>query len=62
MPTYEYKCPKCNSEFTLRQAFNDTHISNCPKCNFNTRLVLSPPIVIYKGEGFYSTDKNKDNK
>lgn len=32
MPTYEYKCTKCESEIEIRQSMKDKPITECPNC------------------------------
>ncbi len=62
MPTYEYACPKCASEFELFQSMNDAPLKKCPKCKKTgvRRLVGGGAGLIFKGSGFYITDyKNK---
>ena len=64
MPTYEYKCNKCEERFELFQKMNDKPIENCPLCNGNvTRLIGAGISIIFKGSGFYETDyKRKETK
>ena len=64
MPTYEYKCNKCEERFDLFQKMNDKPIENCPFCKGNvTRLIGSGIGIIFKGSGFYETDyKHKETK
>ena len=62
MPTYEYACAKCDSEFELFQSMNDEPLKKCPKCRKTgvKRLVGGGAGLIFKGTGFYITDyKNK---
>jgi len=30
MPTYQYRCKSCQSEFEVRQSFADDALSTCP--------------------------------
>ena len=64
MPTYEYKCNKCEERFELFQKMNDKPIENCPLCKGNvTRLIGTGIGIIFKGSGFYETDyKRKETK
>jgi putative FmdB family regulatory protein len=59
MPIYQYICTNCDTEFELKQGFNDESIVKCPQCNKDARRVFSPAPIIFKGSGFYTTDKNK---
>jgi len=63
MPTYEYECKTCGHGFEVFQAMSDSPISNCPKCgNEVRRLIFGGTGVIFKGSGFYVTDKSKNSK
>ena len=61
MPIYQYLCSKCNSEFELRQGFNDDPVVVCPKCQNGARRLFSPVPIIFKGSGFYVTDNAGKN-
>jgi putative FmdB family regulatory protein len=58
MPTYEYECKKCNNVFERFQSINDDPIAVCPECGGEVRRLINGGAgIIYKGSGFYSTDK-----
>lgn len=63
MPMYEYRCPVCNENFTVRSPdYSSTGQSYgvCPRCWWVTSIrVFTVPSVIYKGNGFYSTAKKE---
>jgi putative FmdB family regulatory protein len=60
MPTYEYKCKECEHSFEAFQSMKDEPLSVCPECGGPVRRVLSGGAgVIFKGQGFYVTDKGK---
>ena len=60
MPTYEYECKTCNHRFEVFQAISDEPIKTCEKCQKEVRrLIFGGAGVIFKGSGFYVTDKNK---
>jgi len=62
MPTYEYECKSCSHKFEVFQSINDPPIKDCPKCgNEVRRLIFGGTGVIFKGSGFYVTDKNKNS-
>lgn len=70
MPTYSYKCPKCNQVFDAFHSMSCTDPQMCPECNVKSTKLMSASSVIFKGSGFYSTDyrdsgyleaRNKDN-
>jgi putative FmdB family regulatory protein len=56
MPIYQYVCSKCNTNFELRQSFNDESVASCPKCKCDARRLFVPVPIIFKGSGFYVTD------
>jgi putative FmdB family regulatory protein len=58
MPTYEYECKKCNHVFECFQSIKDDPVSVCPECGGEVRRLINGGAgIIYKGSGFYSTDK-----
>jgi putative FmdB family regulatory protein len=60
MPTYEYECKECGHDFEVFQAMSDAPIKECPKCGKEVRrLIFGGSGVIFKGSGFYATDKGK---
>jgi len=60
MPTYEYRCDKCNHEFEVFQLITEEPLSRCPKCRGKvTRLISAGAGLIFKGSGFYITDYKK---
>jgi putative FmdB family regulatory protein len=60
MPTYEYKCKECEHSFEVFQSMKDEPLSVCPECGGVIRRLLSGGAgVIFKGQGFYVTDKGK---
>jgi len=58
MPTYEYECKKCHYSFEVFQSMSDEPLKTCPKCGKEIRrLIFGGAGVIFKGPGFYVTDK-----
>jgi len=58
MPTYEYECKSCGHCFEVFQAMSDAPVNKCPECgNEVRRLIFGGAGVIFKGSGFYVTDK-----
>jgi putative FmdB family regulatory protein len=58
MPTYEYECKSCAHNFEAFQSINEPPLSNCPRCGREVRrLIRGGTGVIFKGSGFYVTDK-----
>ena len=63
MPTYEYECKSCLHTFEAFQAMSDEPIKICPQCGKEVRrLIFGGTGVIFKGSGFYVTDKKSSAK
>ena len=63
MPTYEYECKSCSHSFEVFQSMNDPPLTDCPECGREVRrLIFGGTGVIFKGSGFYVTDKGKGGK
>ena len=63
MPTYAFTCPHCGHRFEKRLSFSADHDHFvCPQCGTGAQRVFSPPIVFYKGRGFYTTDNHPKGK
>ncbi|HEX9252901.1 MAG TPA: zinc ribbon domain-containing protein [Ignavibacteriaceae bacterium] len=63
MPTYDYKCLKCNKTFEIFQSMKDESLKNCPDCNGELkRLIGAGAGPIFKGSGFYQTDYKNSSK
>jgi len=59
MPTYEYECKSCAHNFEIFQAMSDQPVKDCPECGKEVRrLIFGGTGVIFKGSGFYVTDKS----
>jgi len=59
VPTYEYECKSCSHGFEVFQSMSDPAVKICPECgNEVRRLIFGGAGVIFKGSGFYVTDKN----
>jgi putative FmdB family regulatory protein len=60
MPTYEYECKSCGHSFEAFQSMRDDPLKVCPQCGKTIRRVINGGAgIIFKGSGFYVTDKNK---
>ena len=63
MPTYEYKCLKCNYLFEQFQKITDDPVTECPNCKGKVkRLISGGAGPIFKGSGFYQTDYKNTSK
>src|ERR1700693_3054928 len=70
MPTYEYRCEKCNQTFDAFQSMKDEAYLVCPEklCRQEVwgegkvkRLIGTGAGLIFKGSGFYTTDYRSSN-
>lgn len=57
MPTYEYACKSCGTHFEVVQSFSDEPLTTCEACGGTLRKVIHPAGILFKGSGFYSTDR-----
>ena len=58
MPTYGYECNSCRHTFDVFQNISDDPVKTCPKCGKDVRRLINGGMgVIFKGTGFYVTDK-----
>jgi putative FmdB family regulatory protein len=58
MPTYEYECKSCGHSFDAFQKMSDPPLSLCPQCGKEVRRIINGGSgIIFKGSGFYVTDK-----
>ena len=64
MPTYEYRCTKCENQFEVFHGIKDRTIRKCPRCGGRARRVPAGGAgLIFRGSGFYITDyRSKDYK
>lgn len=57
MPTYSYKCEAGHQKDILHS------MSESPRfychCGKPLQKTITAPVITFKGQGFYSTDKNK---
>jgi putative FmdB family regulatory protein len=62
MPTYEYECKSCGHTFDVFQNMSDEPVRVCPECGREVRRLIGGGTgIIFKGSGFYVTDKNKSS-
>lgn len=63
MPTYDYKCTKCNKTFEVFQSITAEPKATCPDTNCGAqaeRIMSKGSGFVLKGTGYYQTDfKNK---
>ena len=59
MPIYEYRCSQ-GHQYERWEGFDAPVEQECPNCGRTARRLFSPPAIIFKGPGFYSTDHRKN--
>ncbi len=63
MPTYAYKCKRCEYEFEEFHSIKADSLTMCPSCKTPSlsRMIGGGSGLIFKGSGFYLTDYKKSN-
>jgi putative FmdB family regulatory protein len=63
MPTYDYRCAKCDHEWELFQSIKADPVKKCPSCGKQSaKRVIGPgAAIVFKGSGFYQTDYRSDS-
>jgi len=63
MPTYDYKCKKCDTTFEHFQSMSEAALETClcGKQGNVERMISSGSGIIFKGSGFYVNDYKKDS-
>ena len=67
MPTYDYHCATCGTDFEYSQKMSDPPLAHCPKesCPLEGKLKGTGTVerrisagtgLVFKGSGFYITD------
>ncbi|MSR68094.1 zinc ribbon domain-containing protein [Candidatus Peribacteria bacterium] len=56
MPNYLFQCQSCKKEFMHSLPFGSKKDIPCPVCKAKTKRLITPPMVHFKGSGFYKTD------
>ena len=59
MPTYDYRCKACSHKFEVKRSFSDDSPVHCPQCGDEAQRLFSSPTILLKGQGFYTTDRQK---
>ena len=58
MPTYDYKCTVCFASFRKVLPFGTDEIPQCPRCGGVSQKIIIPPMIHFRGNGFYKTDSS----
>jgi len=62
MPTYQYRCPHCEHEFSVFQSITDDPVDKCPQCGKKPRRIITGGAgFLLKGSGFYTTDYRSES-
>jgi putative FmdB family regulatory protein len=62
VPTYSYACTDCGDRFDAVQAFSDSALTTCAKCDGRLRKLFGNVGVVFKGSGFYRNDSREASK
>tara|TARA_B100000686_G_C16356572_1_gene745553 strand:+ start:72 stop:404 length:333 start_codon:yes stop_codon:yes gene_type:complete len=64
MPTYQYRCQTCYTEFEISQSFSEKPLVDCPEgCEKGSlKKVFSGVGIAFKGSGFYKNDSRSSPK
>ncbi len=62
VPTYEYRCDNCATNFDVVQSFHDDPLTECPTCGSPVRKVFGSVGIVFKGSGFYKTDSRSGSR
>lgn len=57
MPTYEYVCKACGESFEVFQSFADKPLKKHDACGGDLQKVFHARGIVFKGSGFYATDR-----
>jgi len=56
VPTYDYRCDRCERTFEVRQRISEAPLTACDRCGGPIHRLLAPAPFILKGGGWYVTD------
>ncbi len=59
---YHFRCEACTETMEKKLPFGSTELPLCPACGKPTVKVIVPPMVHFKGSGFYKTDSSPKPK
>ena len=57
MPTYEYVCKTCGENLEVFQSFSDKPLKKHKVCGGDLQKVFHARGIVFKGSGFYATDR-----
>lgn len=56
MPTYDFRCTKCDTTFEVVRPMGSTDDVCCPECDAPAARIFTPVGIAFKGSGFHNTD------
>jgi putative FmdB family regulatory protein len=56
VPTYDYRCDRCERTFEVRQRISEDPLTTCDRCGGPIRRLIASAPFILKGGGWYVTD------
>jgi len=59
VPTYVYRCPNEHEIEIIRAREERNTPAVCGQCGREMKRSFSVPVIIFKGNGFYTTDKKE---
>jgi putative FmdB family regulatory protein len=63
MPRYDYSCATCDTNFELNLSYNsDPTAVICPRGHKTVHRVYTAPSIVFKGNGWYTTDQKTPGK
>ena len=61
MPRYVYECFECGHTVEKLEGWSAPAQQPCTECEHTLQRIPSPPAIVFKGSGWYSTDSKKSN-
>ena len=61
MPKYAFQCQACKEEFEVSLSLGSKELPECPSCKGASKKIIRPPMIHFKGSGFYRTDSSTTN-
>ena len=61
MPRYAYECFQCGHSVEKIEGWHAEPRQPCTECDALMQRIPSPPAIVFKGSGWYSTDNRKSS-
>lgn len=61
MPRYVYECFECGHTVEKLEGWSAPAQQPCSECDATLQRIPSPPAIVFKGSGWYSTDSKKSS-